>query len=114
MGRRQKRKPKKTGSHKEPLQHARRFAERGDLRSALKEAKACYAHAPREEHRRFLEEMLLKRSRQLLDRGMHDEGRALLRDLLQLGITHPDVAAAAPELLVAAGMADSALALAAG
>jgi tetratricopeptide (TPR) repeat protein len=91
----------------EPLQ-ARRLLEKGDLKQALKEAKVCYRQRPGPETRQLLERAYLARGRQLCRAGLRMESRAIVQDLLDLGVTEASVERDLPELLIAVGLFDRA------
>ena len=90
------------------LTRVRRALEKGDFKTALKEAKVCHRQAPTEASRQLLEEAHLARAEQLQRLGMPAECRAVLEGLLSLGVTEKGVERRLPALLVAVGLIDRA------
>ncbi|MCA9161657.1 MAG: tetratricopeptide repeat protein [Planctomycetales bacterium] len=80
-----------------------RELEKGNAKDALKQAKLLVRGAPLPDHRVLLERAYLGRIQQLVDRRQLPEGRAILRELLSLNPTHPDVLAGLPRLKIVLG-----------
>jgi len=91
------------------LQKTRRHLEKREYRDALKGAKACYRELPDAERHSLLEHAYIGRIEQLSRTGHHDESRAVLQGLFDLGVTEPSVEAALPELLASLGLFERAL-----
>lgn len=87
----------------------RRFLEKGQYREALKSAKLGYRQQPDPQQRSLLEHALIARGEQLSRGGHLKEARAVLADLVELGVSEPSVAEALPELLASVGLFERAL-----
>lgn len=85
------------------FERAQRELARGNSREALKEARLCYRAAATDEHHRLLERVLVVRIDDLHRAGCLDQARANLAELLQLGVTVPDVGQQLPRLRVLLG-----------
>ena len=81
------------------------FARRG-FKQALKDAKVAYRQQPTEGRRRLLECAFFGRAQELHRYGLRDECRAVLANLLELGVTDPSVQRDLPEVLLSVGMYD--------
>ena len=92
------------------FQYARRAMEKEDFKEALKNAKVCFRQDPSQEHRQLLERSWLARGLQLAHAGLQAEGRAAAQELLAMGVSEPDVKNGLPELLLAVGLYDLAVA----
>ena len=85
---------------------AQRAMEKSDFKQALKDAKVCYRQDPRPEHRQLLERAWLARARALHRAGLEAESRASTQELLDFGVTVPEVRQQLPDLLVRVGLFD--------
>jgi tetratricopeptide (TPR) repeat protein len=92
------------------FQYAQRAMEKQDFKEALKNAKVCFRQDPSHEHRQILERSWLARGLQLARAGLQTEGRAAAQELLAMGVSQPDVQQGLPELLLAVGLYDQAVA----
>ena len=97
-------------SRERHFQYAQRAMEKQDFKEALKNAKLCFRQDPSHEHRQILERSWLARGLQLARAGLQTEGRAAAQELLALGVSQPDVQQGLPELLLAVGLYDQAVA----
>ena len=88
------------------IDHVKRNLERGDFKQALKDVRVCYRQNPTSDCRCFLEHAYIGRAQQLLQKGLIDDSRRIVRDLLDLGVTEPAVEAGLPDLLLSVGMFD--------
>ncbi|NQT39004.1 MAG: hypothetical protein HQ581_16015 [Planctomycetes bacterium] len=88
------------------IDRAKRNLERGDFKQALKDVRVCYRQAPTPDCRCFLEHAYIGRAQQLLQNGLVEDSRRIVRDLLDLGVTEPAVEAGLPDLLLSVGMFD--------
>ena len=68
--------------------------------------RVCYRQDPTSDCRCFLEHAYIGRAQQLLQKGLIEDSRRIVRDLLDLGVTEPTVAAGLPDLLLSVGMFD--------
>ncbi len=84
--------------------------EKQNFKEALKNAKVCFRQDPTHEHRQILERSWLARGLQLARAGLQAEGRAAAQELLAMGVSQPDVQQGFPELLLAVGLYDQAVA----
>jgi tetratricopeptide (TPR) repeat protein len=89
---------------------AQRAIEKLDFKEALKNAKVCFRQDPTHENRQILERSWLGRGLQLARAGLTTEGRAAAQELLAMGVSQPDVRQGLPELLLAVGLYDKAVA----
>lgn len=92
--------------HKDPLVSVKLKLDRGDYKQALKEARVAFRQSAGGEERCFLEHAYAGRVQQLVRNGLLDDGRRILRELLDLGVTEQSVEVALPELLLSVGMLD--------
>ena len=92
------------------FQYAQRAMEKQDFKEALKNAKVCFRQDPSHDHRQILERSWLARGLQLARAGLQTEGRAAAQELLAMGVSQPDVQQGLPELLLAVGLYDQAVA----
>ncbi len=92
------------------FKYAQRAMEKQDFKEALKNAKLCFRQDPSHDHRQILERSWLARGLQLARAGLQPEGRAAAQELLALGVSLPDVQRGLPELLLAVGLYDQAMA----
>ena len=92
------------------FRYAQRAMEKQDFKEALKNAKLCFRQDPSREHRQILERSWLKRGFQLTRMGLQAEAQAAARELLALGVSQPDVQQEVPDLLMAVGLYDQAIA----
>jgi hypothetical protein len=92
------------------LRLARRAMEKHDFKEALKNAKVCYRQDGAHEHRQILERAWLARGLQLALAGFPAEARAAAQELMSLGALEPEVQRGLPELLMAVGLYDQAVA----
>ena len=95
----------KRASHEKLLEHAKRHLEKGHPKLALKDAKASHRLRATAESRSFLEHVLIAQAQELY-RYDRPACRAVLEELLKLGVTEPAVEAALPELLASFGLLD--------
>ncbi len=92
------------------LRLAQRAMEKQDFKEALKNAKVCYRLDGAHEHRQVLERAWLARSLQLARAGFPSEARAAAQELMSLGVSEPEVQQGLPDLLMAVGLYDQAVA----
>ena len=88
------------------IDHVKRNLERGDFKQALKDVRVCYRKNPTSDCRCFLEHAYIGRAQQLKRKGLIEDSRRIVRDLLDLGVTEPAVEAGLPDLLLSVGMFD--------
>ncbi|MHC4402132.1 MAG: tetratricopeptide repeat protein [Planctomycetota bacterium] len=88
------------------IDHVKRNLERGDFKQALKDVRVCYRQNPTSDCRCFLEHAYIGRAQQLLQKGLIEDSRRIVRDLLDLGVTELAVEAGLPDLLLSVGMFD--------
>lgn len=88
------------------IDRVKRNLERGDFKQALKDVRVCYRQNPTSDCRCFLEHAYIGRAQQLLRKGLIEDSRRIVRDLLNLGVTEPAVEAGLPDLLLSVGMFD--------
>ncbi len=105
MASRSKRRSKK-GAARSPLDGVKRYLDRGDFKQALKDVRVCYRGSATPECRCFLEHAYIGRAQQLLQNGLIEDSRRIVRDLLDLGVTEPAVEAGLPDLLLSLGLFD--------
>ena len=89
------------------LDRVKRNLERGDFKQALKDVRVCYRQNPASDCRCFLEHAYIGRAQQLARKGLIEDSRRIVRDLLELGVTEPAVKGELPDLLLSVGMLDS-------
>ncbi len=80
-----KKKKKKHFGQDQQLAIAQRELEKGNVKQAVKHAKACYRLDPSESTRSLLQRALLSRGRELHARAMHEPARAVVVELDELG-----------------------------
>ena len=90
MASRRKQKGKRTQTG-QLFQMATREYEKRDYKQALKDAKACYRQEASQAHRELLEKILCARALELHKMGLVPQAREVALDLLELGITLPEV-----------------------
>jgi len=88
------------------FQQAQRQYAKGNFKQALKDARLCFRQESSEEHLRFLQRACLARAQQLYRSGLRSQCRAIVEDLLEIGVTEPSVQEELPQLLVAVGLFD--------
>ena len=106
-------KTKKQGNRQsasDVFRFAQRAMEKQDFKEALKNAKLCFRQDPSHEHRQILERSWLARGLQLARIGLQTEGRVAAQELLAMGVSQVDVQQGLPELLLAVGLYDQAVA----
>ncbi len=89
---------------------AQRAVEKQDFKEALKNAKVCWRLDASDEHRRLLERAWLARGLQLARAGFAAEARVAAQELMALGASEPAVRQGLPDLLIAVGLYDQAVA----
>jgi tetratricopeptide (TPR) repeat protein len=85
------------------LELAKRHLEKGRFKQALKDARAAYRRQPTAESRLFLEHAMIARARELFHYD-RPACRAVVEELLRLGVTEPAVEAGLPDLLASMGL----------
>ncbi len=89
------------------LERARRELAKGNAKTAVKEAEACFRQDPRPECRTLLEQAYLGRVEQLHRLKMPAEARAILRKLLDMKPSAPEILDRIPRLQVVVGDAQA-------
>ncbi len=106
MARRRKGKKKGVSSGR-LFTRAERELAKGNVRSALKDAKRCYREDASHDHRQLLERAYLRRADQLVRMNLPTEARAVLAELDELGVTQSEVEAQIPRLKMLLGEVDA-------
>ena len=88
-----------------------RLIVKGRLKDAVKQAKLCFRQESTPEHHRLLERAYFLRAQQLQQGGMPTAAQEVALHLLEFGITDPTLTEPAAALLMAVGLAASALEL---
>ena len=89
------------------IDHVKRNMQRGDFKRALKDVRVYYRQNPTADCRCYLEHAYIGRAQQLVHKGLIEDSRRIVRDLLELGVTEPAVQGELPDLLLSVGMLDS-------
>jgi tetratricopeptide (TPR) repeat protein len=103
----QKHRAKPAGSPAEIAARIGRELAKGQVKQAFKEAKTAYASRPDEAIRAVLEQASVARVRELLREGFDVQAKAVLQDLMKLGILRPENQSAAAELALSLGMPEA-------
>ncbi len=85
------------------FERAQRELAKGNAKTAVKDAEACFRQDPRPEHRLLLERAYLGRVEQLQRLRLTAEARAALQKLLDLKPTDPEILQRIPRLQVVVG-----------
>ncbi len=94
----------------ELFQRAQRSFQKQDFKQAYKDAKVCYQQEPTQPHRHLLERAWFNRAMAMHRAGLETESRESARNLLDFGVTEPELLKKMPHLLTAVGLLDRALA----
>ncbi|MBS0205890.1 MAG: bacterial transcriptional activator domain-containing protein [Planctomycetes bacterium] len=86
------------------LNQAQRQLDKGQFKQALKDAKVCHRQSPGDASRQLLEQCYLARGEELQRRGLADECRHVVEELMALGPRLPELHGRLSELLVRAGL----------
>ena len=94
---------RKSQSGSKLLERAQRELAKGNAKTAVKDAEACFRKDPSPEHRQFLEKAYVSRVEQLHRLRLTAESRAALQKLLDLKPTAPETLQQIPRLQVIVG-----------
>jgi len=86
------------------FERAQRELAKGNVKDALRDAKICYREAPDPERHMFLERAYSARAEQLQKAGLQDQAQNTFGELVELGVTAPDVQAKLPRLRILLGL----------
>ena len=86
------------------LIQAQRQFDKGQFKQALKDAKMCHRQSPGDASRQLIERCYLARGEELQRRGLADECRHVVEELMALGPRLPELRGRLCELLVRAGL----------
>lgn len=86
------------------LIQAQRQLDKGQFKQALKDAKVCHRQSPGDASRQLLERCYLARGEELQRRGLADECRHVVEELMALGPRLPELRGRLCELLVRGGL----------
>ncbi|MHB8861895.1 MAG: hypothetical protein ACYC6N_05790, partial [Pirellulaceae bacterium] len=90
------------------FERAQRELTKGNVKAALKDAKACFRAEASPRNRELLERAILGRTHQLQAMKLLDEASAVLDELVRLGPTTPEVSQQVARLRVLLGKSDAA------
>lgn len=94
----------------ELFERVQRSLQKQDFKQAYKDAKVCYQQEPSQRHRHLLERAWFQRATALRRAGLEAESRESAKNLLDFGVTEPELIQKMPDLLAAVGLLDRALA----
>jgi tetratricopeptide (TPR) repeat protein len=94
-----------------PRQEVDRLIAKGWFKDAIKQAKLLHRAEPTSEHHRLLEQAYFLRAQELRDGGMSKAAQEVAGQLLDFGITDPEMTEPAATLMMAVGLERQALEL---